>query len=41
MIPRPRCISYIDMDEEAVRDISDYVTHAVQLDATDETSIRA
>ena len=31
----------IDMDEEAVRDISDYVTHAVQLDATDETSIKS
>ena len=32
---------YIDIDEEAVREISENVTHAVQLDATDETSIKS
>ena len=31
----------IDIDEEAVREISENVTHAVQLDATDETSIKS
>ena len=31
----------IDIDEESVREISENVTHAVQLDATDETSIKS
>ena len=30
----------IDMDEEKIADIADYVTHAVQMDATDENAIR-
>ena len=30
----------IDMDEDLVQDISDSVTHAVQLDATDESALR-
>ncbi|WP_294152908.1 TrkA family potassium uptake protein [uncultured Clostridium sp.] len=30
----------IDMDEEKVEDIADYVTHAVQLDATDENALK-
>ncbi|KRQ87343.1 Ktr system potassium uptake protein A [Caloramator mitchellensis] len=31
----------IDNDEETVQSISDYVTHAVQADATDEATIRS
>jgi len=31
----------IDKDEETVQNISDYVTHAVQADATDEATIRS
>lgn len=31
----------IDADEEIVQNISEYVTHAVQADATDENSLRA
>ncbi len=30
----------IDMDEEKIADIADYVTHAVQMDATDENALR-
>lgn len=30
----------IDMDEDAVQEISDYVTHAVQMDATDESALK-
>ncbi|MBU5590633.1 TrkA family potassium uptake protein [Clostridium sp. MSJ-4] len=30
----------IDMDEDLVQDISDSVTHAVQMDATDENALR-
>lgn len=30
----------IDMDEEVVQEISDSVTHAVQMDATDENALR-
>ena len=29
----------IDMDADAVREISDYVTHSVQMDATDENAL--
>jgi trk system potassium uptake protein len=31
----------IDQDEDAVQDISDSVTHAVQMDATDESALRS
>lgn len=31
----------IDVDEEVVQDISDYVTHAVQADATDEATLKS
>ena len=31
----------IDMDEDLVQEISDNVTHAVQLDATDENALRS
>ncbi|MFU0799267.1 MAG: TrkA family potassium uptake protein [Xylanivirga thermophila] len=31
----------IDKDEEQIQDISDYVTHAVQADATDESTLKA
>lgn len=31
----------IDVDEEVVQDISDYVTHAVQADATDESTLKS
>ncbi|MFT9498154.1 potassium channel family protein [Anaerosolibacter sp.] len=31
----------IDRDEDAIQEISDFVTHAVQVDATDETSIKS
>ncbi|MCK8817957.1 TrkA family potassium uptake protein [Natroniella sulfidigena] len=31
----------IDYDEERVQDISSYVTHAVQADATDETALKS
>ncbi|MGL5353189.1 MAG: potassium channel family protein [Clostridium sp.] len=31
----------IDMDEDLVQDISDNVTHAVQVDATDENALRS
>ena len=31
----------IDMDEDAIQDISDSVTHAVQADATDESALKA
>lgn len=30
----------IDMDEEKIADIADYVTHAVQMDATDENALK-
>ena len=30
----------IDMDEDRVQDISDSVTHAVQMDATDESALK-
>ncbi|SHJ62517.1 trk system potassium uptake protein TrkA [Clostridium cavendishii DSM 21758] len=31
----------IDIDEEIVNEMADYVTHAVQLDATDENALKA
>ncbi|MBB6215901.1 trk system potassium uptake protein TrkA [Anaerosolibacter carboniphilus] len=31
----------IDKNEDAIQEISDFVTHAVQVDATDETSIKS
>ena len=31
----------IDMDEDSVQEISDSVTHAVQMDATDENALRS
>lgn len=31
----------VDQDEEIIQNISDYVTHAVQVDATDEISLKA
>jgi trk system potassium uptake protein TrkA len=31
----------IDRDEDAIQEISDFVTHAVQVDATDEMSIKS
>ncbi len=31
----------IDRNEDAIQEISDFVTHAVQVDATDETSIKS
>ena len=31
----------IDMDEDMVMDVADGVTHAVQLDATDEAALRS
>ncbi|MGL5440658.1 MAG: potassium channel family protein, partial [Filifactoraceae bacterium] len=31
----------VDQSEEIIQNISDYVTHAVQVDATDEISLKA
>lgn len=31
----------VDLDEEVIQSVSNYVTHAVQADATDENSLRA
>ncbi|MEG2353810.1 MAG: TrkA family potassium uptake protein [Clostridium sp.] len=31
----------VDLDEEVIQNVSNYVTHAVQADATDENSLRA